>query len=105
MGHLRRRRVVPKDARRGFGHSEEGRPRYGKAAPRAEGKDSTAFDGGEGQEAEEFDKVGDQEVAGVEEAAPLPSRVGGLPPASPTAGGEEAPRGSADHDDERRPLV
>ena len=75
------------------------------AAPRAEGKDSTAFDGGEGQEAEEFDKVGDQEVAGVEEAAPLPSRVGGLPPASPTAGGEEAPRGSADHDDERRPLV
>ena len=78
------------------------------AAPRAEGKDSTAFDEGEGQkaeEAEEFDKVGDQEVAGVEEAAPLPSRGGGLPPASPTAGGEEAPRGSADHDDERRPLV
>ena len=34
------------------------------AAPRAEGKDSTAFDEGEGQKAEEFDKVGDQEVAG-----------------------------------------
>jgi hypothetical protein len=28
-----------------------------------------------------------------------------LPPASPTAGGEEAPRGNADHDEERRLLV